>query len=117
MTEAIPFRSLGTEINDLSFEPSSKCSGLVYLTTNSCVFIDLVKGKSRWNEENPVVNGTPCQFRAVRFGTLASQGTLFVVLNANNRKKSFLRLYDAQTWKVQSTKQVYHKPVTAFTIR
>jgi hypothetical protein len=111
MTEYLPEQDVQSEILDLHVDPTN--ANLVVVTPQKLRIMDLAKAKIRWALEDIVI-GSKCEFRAARFGSKASDGILFVVLNAKDRKACHIQRYKLSDWKLSKTRRVSNKPVTAF---
>jgi hypothetical protein len=113
MTRYLPEQELQSEILDLHIDPSN--ANLVVVTPQKLRILDLAKAKTRWALEDITIGGK-CEFRAARFGFKASDGALFVVLNAKDRKACHIQRYQLSDWKLSKTRKVSGKPVTAFAL-
>ncbi|KAI8917521.1 WD40-repeat-containing domain protein [Powellomyces hirtus] len=112
---AIPAIDHKGEVADADFDPTGQ--QLVSITDNNCFVTDTATGKTLWSIENPVMKKTiKSAFRAARFGKRASQGYLFLVINAKDKKRAFICKWQAQGWKLHRQKAIGNKPVTAFTM-
>ncbi|KAJ3327742.1 hypothetical protein HDU76_011222 [Blyttiomyces sp. JEL0837] len=114
ITPAIPAISFGGEVYDAHFD--AKTSHVVGVSSQKLMVVNLSKGNTVWTTEKPTVAGETCEFRAARFGSGDSDGFLFTIQNAKSRKKSFVCKYSVGSWKLEKTKLVALRPVTAFTI-
>ncbi|KAI8620280.1 WD40-repeat-containing domain protein [Chytriomyces sp. MP71] len=113
---AMPPLDADGEIYDANFDSTSNL--LVALSHQKCFVINLAKGKTIWSIDQPVVQGETdaAEFRGARFGSGASEGWLFVAVNAKNRKKAFVCKWKTDKWSMERSRQVSTKPITAFTI-
>ena len=107
-------KDLGSEIVDIQFDQLAR--QLMFATANQCQLLDVVKQKSLWLMEKPVVQSLPCQYRAMRFGVGSTDQSLYLVLNAVNRKASFIQKYDSGKKQLLATYSC-NKPITAFAIK
>ncbi|KAI8819111.1 WD40-repeat-containing domain protein [Fimicolochytrium jonesii] len=112
---AIPPIDHKGEIVDADFSPDGK--QLVSVTATICYVTDVSNAKTLWSIEKPVMKKTiKSEFRASRFGVRTSEGYLFLVINAKDRKRAFICKWQVKGWKLHRQKGIGSKPVTAFTI-
>ncbi|KAJ3023010.1 hypothetical protein HKX48_004633 [Thoreauomyces humboldtii] len=112
---AIPAIDHKGEIADADFDSSGQ--QLVSVTDTNCFVTDTATGKTLWAIERPVMKKTiKSAFRAARFGKYGSEGYLFLVINAKDKKKAFICKWQTKGWKLHRQKAIGNKPVTAFTI-
>ncbi|KAI9358613.1 quinon protein alcohol dehydrogenase-like superfamily [Zopfochytrium polystomum] len=113
-TEAVPHLELGGEAYDAHFDPLS--TTIVAVSSKKCFVVNVKQGRTLWFTEKPIISGLPGDFRASRFGTGLTQGSIYLVVNAHSRKKAFVCKWNTSTWKMERFRAVAEKPVTAFTI-
>lgn len=102
------------EIVDVHVDATS--ANVVVVTETKLRILDLLKGKVRFTMQDIKVGNVLCTIRGARFGSNTSNGILFVILNAKNRKKAFIQKYSSSTWTLLQTKEISQKPITAFSI-
>jgi prolactin regulatory element-binding protein len=120
----LQYPSLGPKFNTLSVEGEAvdvqfdrNMDRLAIVTAKELALISTQTGANVKAIERPVMEEKkPCSFRACRYGKGTTFGYLFVVINANDRKSSFVAKLNANSLDKELLQSVHHKPITAFAI-
>lgn len=115
MNEYLPSINYDSEISDIHVDAAN--ANIVVTTPDKLRVLDLVKGKLRWAMDDLQIGKTHLELRSAKFGSIQSDGFLFVVSNSKNRKDSYIRKYSVHDWSLNKTKRIGNKPITALCIR
>lgn len=94
------------------------CKKMVVVCAKRLYLYSLHTGEEITIKENPVSNkGTPCVFRACRYGRGATYGYLFIVINQVDKRRSFIAKLNANSLDRELLRVAHSsRPITTFSI-